>query len=462
MSVSRVSRLVAIALVGCASMALAVGPQVIYSEVAASPTGVVPGAKDAAGNPVVTNWLALEEVSMRHDGGEWMIKGRTTQASTLDSILVKGGGAVGSAFAQDGQPLLGGVAGEQYDFFDSPNPASWDSVGNIGFSCRAKGGVSTRAEKIIRVVGGVHTIILQQDDPALGLTDLLPAPSGDERFGNSMNSVQLLDIGVASFVNTPITNMHSSRYPAFFKGNTSFKQSGVSTIAGEVWDNFVLDGAGGTPDGTHWFAKGDTEIADTTKDLILAVDDAVVMRENTQVAGVGSPLMADVFFTRMLDNGDWFSRGDDPADNDWAVRNGTLMAKTGDVFAGAEAWGVSFLAFTGNHAGDWLLAGSTNNADPNLDEVLVYNGSTVLLREGDAIDLDGNGLYDDDTFLRSIQPNDVHLTDAGEAYLLVTLKNAAGTNLGDGFLKMNVPEPATLTLLTAAVLGLSRRRKSAR
>ncbi|MBI5765353.1 MAG: PEP-CTERM sorting domain-containing protein [Planctomycetes bacterium] len=461
MSLRIISRVFILGVVVVPSLALAVGPEVIYSEVAASPTGVVPGAKDAAGNPVVTNWLALEDLSMRHDGGEWMLKGRTTQATTLDSILVKGGGGVGSAFAQDGQPLLGGVAGEQYDFFDTPIPASWDSAGNIGFSCRAKGGVSTRAEKIIRVVGGVHTVILQQDDPALGLIDF-GAPSGDERFGNSMNSVQLLNSGVASFVNTPITNMHSSRYPAMFRGNTSFKQSGVSTIAGEVWDNFVLEGAGGTPDGLHWFAEGDTEIADTTKDGIFVVDDVVVMRENNQVAGAGTPLMADVFFGRMLDNADWYARGDDPADNDWAVRNGTLMAKTGDVFAGAEAWGVSFLAFTGDHAGNWLLAGSTNNADPSLDEVLVYNGSTVLLRESDPIDLNANGLFDDNVFLRSIQPNDVHLTDSGEVYMLVTLKDGAGTNLGDGFLKLNVPEPATLTLIGAAVFGFSRRRKSAR
>lgn len=458
MSLGNFSRCAACAVILIPSVALAIGPQVIYSEVAASPTGVVPGAKDAGGAPVVTNWLALEEISMRHDGGEWMLKGRTTQATTLDSILVKGGGAVGTSFAQDGQPLQGGVAGEQYDFFDSPHPASWDSAGNIGFSCRAKGGVSTRAEKIIRVVGGVHTVILQQDDPALGLVDLAPNPSGDERFGNSMNSVQLLNSGVASFVNTPITNMHSSRYPAMFRGNTSFKQSGVSTIAGEVWDNFVLDGAGGTPDGTHWFARGDTEIADTTKDFILAVDDSVVMRENNQVAGVGSPLLADVFFTRMLDNGDWFARGDDPADNDWAVRNGTLMAKTGDVFSGLEAWGASFLGFNGDHAGNWLLAGSTNNADPNLDEVLVYNGSTVLLREGDAIDLNGNGLFDDNVFLRSIQPNDMHLTDLGEVYLLVTLKDGAGTNLGDGFLRMKVPEPSALALFAATLLVFNRRR----
>jgi hypothetical protein len=433
-----------------------VGPDIIYTEIATHSSGVVPGAKDAGGNPVVTNWLAIEDLSMRHDGGEWMVKGRTTQATSLDAILVDGSGLAGTAFAQDGQPFQGGVAGEQYDFFDTPGPASWDDAGNIGFSARAKGGVSTTAEKMVRVVGGVHTIVLQQNDPALGLVDLAPNPSGDERFGNSMGSVQLLNDGTHRFVNTPITNLHSSRYPAFFKGNTSFRQSGVSSIGGEVWDNFVLDGAGGTPDGAHWFASGDTENPNTAVDGILAVDDVVVLREGSPIAGGGSPLMAAVFFTRMLNNGDWFARGDDPADDDWAVRNGTLMAKTGDLISGAESWGATFSGFTGDRLGNWLLNGVSNNADPNLDEVMVYNGSTILLRESDPIDLDGNGLYDDDVFLRSFQPNDVFLTDGGDVYFLATLKNAAGTNLGDAFLRIAVPEPTTCALLLLS-LGLIRR-----
>jgi hypothetical protein len=441
------------------SQAIAVGPDVVYTEIASHSSGVVPGAKDAGGNPVLTNWLALEDLSIRHDGGEWMLKGRTTQATTLDSILVKGASLAGTAFAQDGQPLQGGVAGEQYDFFDTPVPASWDDVGNIGFSCRAKGGVSTTAEKMIRVVGGVHTITLQQNDPALGLIDLAPNPSGDERFGNSMGAVQLLNDGTHRFVNTPITNLHSSRYPAFFKGNTSFRQSGVSLIGGEVWDSFALDGAGGTPDGAHWFAAGDTENPNTAVDGILAVDNAVVLREGSPVAGGGSPLMAAVFFTRMLNNGDWFSRGDDPADNDWAILNGALVAKTGDSITGGENWGAIFSTFTGDRLGNWLLVGTSDNPDVNLDEVMVYNGNNILLRESDPIDLDGNGLFDDNVFLRSFQPNDIHLTDAGDIYLLVTLKDAAGTNLGDAFLHMPVPESATLAILIPGFILLSRRTR---
>jgi hypothetical protein len=186
-----------------ASGASAIGPQVIYTEIASHSSSLVPGARDAVGNPAVTTFLSLQELAMRHDGGEWMIKGQTSQGTTLDAILIRGSGKIGTAFAQDGQPVQGGAAGELYDFFDSPVPAAWDDAGNIAFSFRARGGVSTRAEKIARVVGGVHTLVIQQGDPALGLIDNPPANSGDETFGNSMNSCSTTAASASSIRPSP-------------------------------------------------------------------------------------------------------------------------------------------------------------------------------------------------------------------------------------------------------------------
>lgn len=439
-------------------VANAVGPNVIYSEVATAPSGTVPGALGPGAVPVSTNWLAIEEVVVRPDGGQWIVKGRTTQATTNDSILMIGSGLSGTMFVQDGQPLQGGTPAEQYDFFDTPIPASWDSAGNIAFSCRAKGGLASTFEKVIKYNGVSHGIYLQMGDPALGLVDLAPNPSGDETFGNSINSVHLLDDGRVGFVNDPITNLHSTRRPAFFRGNTSFRQSGVSPIGGGVWDSIGLSDAGGTPDGAHWYAAGDDE-GPTTTDRIFVVDDVVVMRETFPVAGVGTPVFTDIFFQRMLTDGTWYARGDDPSDNDWAVRSGTLLAKTGDLISGVEHWGAAISGFTGNLLGQWIMTGSTDNPDTTKDNVLAYMGTNVLLREGDPIDVDGNGVYDDNAFVNSFQPDDLHLTGDGLVYLLVTLRNGAGTGIGDAFLRLAVPEPTTLVLLAGGALAVARRRR---
>ncbi len=428
---------VTLCLWGLTLLAFAGPIEVIYTEIPGQPSAVVPGAKDAAGNPVFAEFTALGEIALRGDGGEWMLKATNNLGTTLDAILILGAGTVGNAFAQDGQPVQGGLPGEQYDFFDSPVPAAWNDAGDIAFSFRAKGGSSAVFEKVIWVSAGVHTIVIQMGDPALGLIDQPPNPTGDELFGNSINSVHLLNTGEVGFANTPIQNCHSARYPAFFRGNTSFRQSGVSLIEGEVWDSFDYDDCGGSPDG-HWFAKGDTENPNTAVDNILAVDDVVVLREGSPVGG--SPVtMATIFFTRMLSGGTWFCRGDDPSSNDWAVSNGVLLAKTGDEITAGEHWGASFGAFNGNNMGDWVLVGNTDNPDLTQDNVLALNGTDVILRENDPVDVDGNGLFDDDAYLATFQPNDLFITDTKMLYLLVSLRNAAGTNIGDAFIRKQIP-----------------------
>ncbi len=419
------------------TLCAAAGPiEVIYTEIPGQPTAVVPGAKDPSGNPVFAEFTALGEIALRGDGGEWMLKATTNLGASLDAILILGSDTVGNAFAQDGQVVQGGLPGELYDFFDSPVPAVWNDSGDIAFSFRARGGSPSIFEKVVVVSGGVHTVVIKMGDAALGLIDQPPNPTGDELFGNSINSVHILNTGQVGFVCTPIQNCHSNRYPAFFYDNTSFRQSGVSWIEGEVWDNFDYDDCGGSPDG-HWFAKGDTENPNTAIDNILAVDDVVVLREGSPVGG-SSVTMATILFTRMLSGGTWFCRGDDPSGNDWAVGSSVLLAKTGDAITPTEHWGNSFLAFNGNNVGDWVLAGNTDNPDPNHDNVLVLNGSEIVMREDDPVDVDGNGLFDDDAYLATFQANDLFITDTKMLYLLVSLRNAAGTNIGDAFIRKQV------------------------
>lgn len=413
--------------------------ELIYCEIPTDPRSTVPGAKDASGDPVVTKFKALEDFRVSHDGDAWILKGRSQLDSELEALLLIGSGLTGDMFAQEGQPFQGGVAGEQYDFFDgTANPASFDTTGNIGFSARAQGGSSAVDEKVVvyNATTEVHTIVVQEGDPALGLFDYPPNPSGDEIFGSSIGSVHLRDDGLVGFVNTPIGNCHSFRYPAFFVGDTSFRQSGVSLIDGFTWDSFDYDDCGGTPDGLHWYAKGDIESVPDTSDRILAVDNDIELREGSVVPG-STMIVAEVFHTKMVSNGDWFSRGDDAADDDWAVYNGTVVAETGDeIGTTGEHLGNTFLSFRGNRVGDWVLVANTDDADTSRDTVILLNGQ-VVIREGDPIDLDGNGAFDDDVFIgrgtatsSAFATNDIFLGDNGMLYFIAPLRNAAGEDLG--------------------------------
>jgi len=441
-----------------APAALAQNVQVIYSKVDASTTSDIPGTLDLAGAPAATKWRAIEDFTVRPDGGDWVVKGRTRLGSDLETILVRGAGASGTMFCQEGQPFLGAAAGELYDFFDTPSPVSYDSTGRIGFSARARGGVTTDNEKGIVVdLGGTHTQVLVQSQLLLGLTDIVANPSGDETLGNSVGSVHLLDDGRLAYVNTPIGNCSTTRYPAFLRGDTGFQQSGVSAIGGGVWDSFGLDGAGGTPDGAHWYADGDDE-GPTTSDLIFVVDGNVILREGTVVPG-SALIFGDVFQARMATNGDYIVRGDDNGTSpnpQFVVRNGTKLLETGEsVEGGAERWSTTISAVAIDALGNWAVHGKTDNPNAAIDDVIVVNG-VVVMREGDPVDLDGNGLFDDDAFLgrgvntnAAFAANDLAITTDGYLYAIVQLRNGAGADLNnagfgtpDAFVRLQLAAPA--------------------
>ncbi len=416
--------------------------EILYSKVDASATSDIPGALDLAGLPAATKWRAIEDFSVNHDGTQWVVKGRTRLGSDLETILIISNGAGSPAtaenLAQEGQPVPGEPATHLWDFFDSNSPVSFDSSGNIGMSGRHKGGNSD--ELIMkRTTAGVWTKVLTEGDPLMGLSDVAANPVGDETLGNSVGSVQLLDDGRIFYGVTPIGNCHSSMYPSTMLDDTGFVQCGTpisSAIPGELWDGMGYSDCAMSLDGTIYLIEGDTDNA-TSADKVLAIDNTVVLREGDPVA-TGGLIMTDIFQTRMSGNGNWIVRGDDPNDDDWVIMNGDLIAQTGDsVEGGAEAYSASIAAVACNDMGDWALIAGTDNADPALDQVLVVNG-VVIAREGDPIDLDGNGLFDDGAFLgdgssgsAAFNANDLHITNGGMVYFIAKLNDGMGNDLND-------------------------------
>jgi hypothetical protein len=431
--------------------------EVLYTKIDASSTSDIPGTLDLLGQPAASKWRALEDFTVSHDGSEWVLKGRTRLGSDLETILVRGHGDTGTQFAenmaQEGQPIPGEAPGVLWDFFDSLSPVSYDSRNNIGMSARSKGPPTGQQERILkRDCAGNWTVVLREGDPLIGLTDTPVANAGDEALGNSVSGVHLLDDGRIGYVVTPIQNCSSFNYPAFLYDDQGFLQTGSSMLnTGEIWDSMDLGDAGGTPDGSSYWIQGDTEEPNTAIDDVFTVNNVVVLREGSPVAS-GGLIYVDTFQAQMAASGDWVARGDDPNNDDWAVHNGNLIAQTGSsVEGGAELWGSSFLAVACNSVGDWALIGTTDNPDASLDTVLVVNG-VVIAREGDPVDLDGNGFFDDGAFLGDGTPtssafaaNDLAITDCGLVYFIANLNDGLGNDLNDagfgspeGFMRVQV------------------------
>ncbi|MFO1011553.1 MAG: CHRD domain-containing protein [Planctomycetota bacterium] len=96
----------------------------------------------------------------------------------------------------------------------------------------------------------------------------------------------------------------------------------------------------------------------------------------------------------------------------------------------------AFYLHVGDSSGNWIIGGTTNgNAQRN--GVLVLNGTREIVREGQPIDVNGNGLFDDDAFLNTFGNDDAFLRDDGTFVFVATIRNAAGTQTGQGVFQID-------------------------
>ena len=273
-----------------------------------------------------------------------------------------------------------------------------------------------------------------------------------------MGSIHLLNSGLIGSHDTTIGNISSLRRPAIFYDTAAVHQINVTTVlnidatAPLTWSALDANAFYTTPDGTRWATSGRVVGPPTTSDAVFVVDGQVRLQEGTLVPG-GSVMPASFLNFNLSGNGHWYVRGALTPSGVYAIRDGAVVAKTGDpiVPASSETWASSFSAFNGNRLGDWVVFGKTS-AGVASDDVVVFNGNVIVAREGDPVDLDGNGLYDDDCFigrgnntLTAFSADNAFLTDDGVLYMFINLRNGAGVDLQ--------PTPAFST-----PLGLIRKR----
>jgi hypothetical protein len=244
----------------------------------------------------------------------------------------------------------------------------------------------------------------------------------------------------------------------------AFHQSNVTTFAGfppnpiETWATLTANAFYTTPDNAHWMAQGRAVSQGTTGTILVRDTNAVL---KTGLAITGSSVIVDTIPQwNLKSGGSWNARGavPTPSTDKWAVVNGALVAKTGDpiITGSTETWGATFYAFNSNNNNQWVLTGTTNSTDPATNEVLVYNGTQILAREGDPVDINGNGMFDDDAFigrgtntLAAFEAFDLDITDAGVVYFIANLRNAAGQDLNSSpafvssqsFMRISVAPP---------------------
>ena len=414
---------------------------VIYTNITGHPTAQVPGVPGEEFRSPLVPFLTLYGSP---SGGHWVFKAFTDNPSSSDNdVIVVGSETVGSVVAKEGQASP--IGGLTYGFMDSD--CGINESGRYIFGNRLSGGSSSTDEILFKFDGTSLVTAAREGDAAPDLFD--PGVAGDELFGNSLNSAHILNDGTAGFKADQIQNIATDYESALYLGSTVVLQEGTSAetlVGGAVYDSFV--GLSGNTfssnfDGSSWIVEADVEDGLGTVEAVV-VNSNVEFRDGDLLPGSTSPVES-ISSVDMAGNGDWFATGVFLNDRRWAVRNGAIIAVTGQSITtaeGQEQFSGSILDANGNSGGDYYVIAETDNPDVSANQVIVLNGSLVIARTGRLVDLNGNGLPDDDAFIETFTANDSFLSDDlnddtvddRALYTFATLRNEAAATLGNAFI----------------------------
>ena len=434
------------------ALAWAALPSVIYSTIQSSPTSDVPGLVGA-------KFSGFDRPFRSMNGQHWIISADTDLATTEDEIIITGQNMLGNVVVREGTQAPWAATGETIGLIDTR--LGINNFGHFVFATNLGGSAPTTSdEQIVSWNGAFNGVFIEGNS--------VPSFPG-ELFGTSIDSPSITNDGrVAARAPSTVGSLGSD-FDDFLVFDTGTLAQEGTTIPGpqtiETWDNFDIDDFYVSANGSHWLAQGDMS-GDTNFDDILAFDNTIVVQESVALSGFGSPVET-IVESIMTPNGDWFARGDNDDQQDWIIQNGVLLATSGSPVPGGlpgelfsdSIYSATFFEMTSNGVGDFVYGGTTSNADPDFDAVLVLNNTTVLLRQGDPVDVDGNGIFDDNAYLDVFNNDDMFLSDDGYLYFTADLRDSLGTDIGQAYLRVLIPEPGSLGLLLLAGSLLLRRRR---
>lgn len=462
-----------VVLFAVSSTAYGLGPRVIFSNIATSPTSDVPGlpgVKFMAG----TGSANFDRPFVSPDGTKWILGAATNLAAAENEVIIVGGGdtSAGSAVV-----VREGTA----TFFDNTinygifgTQLGINNAGQYAFS--ADTSAATGVDQIAaRWNGASFDLIAREGTQAVG-------QAAGVGYGSSINATHILDNGDVQFRTAALTGATTQQVlyrQSSISTGSILAQTDITTPTGQMVapdqtiDNLTSDRFVSSSSGAATLYHCDLN-GPTGTDAAVVFNGSVVAQEGAILPGssyasnVGTTIGA-AGAEQVSHNGAYYMfRGTNADAIDWVVRNGAVVAETDQpIYTGATelyddaTFAANFFMNVTNGLGDYVIGGTTNAADANANAVLVLNSTQVVVRENDPVDLDGNGLFDDGVFIGVFNNDDAFLTDDLMFHFMANLRDAAGTTVGQAYLVMQVPEPASILLLAGAMtLALRRTRRS--
>jgi hypothetical protein len=418
--------------------------QVVFTNIPGHATAQVPGLPGVEFQPG-TGTTHFDRPFGAETNGNWILSALTNRPVAIDEVILVNG-ALGLAEGD----AAAWAPGETVGPIDTH--LAINDAGDWGFVTNTEGGVTTADEYVVRTTGPVLSAAAREGDPVPGLAGAA--------WGATLESVSLTTTGTVGLCGDGLTGTAAGQNEVIAHNGTVLAQAGVTAPAGQIgtetWENFGVEDFWVSPDGNTWMAQGDLSGA-TATDAVVAVNGTVRVQEGVVLPGSGfvEPVdLAGIVGSHLDAGGHWFVRGNnDVTEQDWVYRDGAVIARRGDlIHTGAtESWSDAefadcFFTHSGNSRGDFVIGGVTDGPTAT-NGVIVLNNERVVVREGDPIDLNGNGLPDDDLFFNTFGNDDTLLTRTGFLFTTATMRNGAGTVVGQGFFRFDLTEyvPVELT-----------------
>ncbi len=414
--------------------------RLLYSNVAGAPSQEVPGATGLFFETGTT--FAFDEVSaVRGDISAMAFTALIDSPNTTDDeVLIVNG----SMRVREGDDPPFTVAGDAFGAFDTR--VEVNSNGEFVFQNNTVG-ATTSDEMIVKGdLAGNLTLVAREGDPF--------APLAGATTGSGLESANINEDGTVSYWADSVTDggVTATTNRFAITGTSIVAQRGVTVLtgnsAGEFLDEIDLNDFIVSDNGLHWLARGDTTGSTSTDDCLI-VNGEVVLRELEALPGGAPGEIIDtigIFGHKINNSGDWIARGDldmPVADDDWVSLNGTIVARTGaPTHAGSSLnWSPLIFGVELNDDGDFLIGGLSDSGDPLTEGLIVLNNERIVCREGDPVDVDGNGLFDDDAYMDFFDGDNMVLSNRSEgliAILTSRIVDGAGVTIGQGIFSIEL------------------------
>lgn len=409
----------------------------VFSNIPGHPTAAVPGYVGLEFDPGTGS--SQFDRPYGSPNGNWVLTALTNDPSTSnDEVLL----------------LNGIVALKEGDV------APWDVANNLG-TFDTQIGVNDAGEYvfamnlapttvnddyIIKVTnsGATFNVVAQES----GAVTTLPGNTYDDILDSALilkdGTVGFQADGIDGLVTTTTDEIAEIGNTLIFQENVTLPGGQMAGTLTELAENIDFEDMWVDPNGATILWLGDLTGPTTTDDVVV-VNNTVVLQEGVVIPGSGfaNPIDGSGIVNVSVDyGGNWYARGNNDLDEiDWVVRNGAVLAAVGlPITPGSsEIWDDTdfsdcFFGHTGNGIGDTIVAGVTSE-DSTRNGVVIFNGNQVVIRENEPVDLDNNGQFDDGVYFNTFGNDDFVLSDARELYFTATIRDAAGTVVGQGFFK---------------------------